>query len=90
MRVNPSRIELRIERVVLDGLPLDRRAAEAVRQALESELAARLEAPEAAARLAALTTVPSLRSPHIPAEAHADPAALGRAAAGSIAEALGL
>ena len=33
-----SRVELRIQRMVLEGLPLDRRHAAAVREAVEAEL----------------------------------------------------
>lgn len=90
MRVSPPRIQLNIDRIVLNGLAMDRRAAETLRQTIESELSVYLASPGAADRLASLSTAYSVPSPNVDAGPHPDPTALGRSVAGSIAAALGM
>jgi hypothetical protein len=53
-------IRVHIERLVLDGLPLERRHAPAVRQAVETELARQLSGTDASASLRSIGATDSL------------------------------
>jgi hypothetical protein len=88
-----SRVELHIERVVLDGITLDRRGARRFEAALATRLRELLaEAPSAvhdAPAAAGGANVRALRAAPVALDPAAGPAAMGEQVAGAIHGALG-
>jgi len=80
----PPPLRLRIERLVLDGLPCDRGQAEQLRGALERELAQLWHEQQNPTATAQSLRARSLRAPDLASGAGASPAQLGRAAAHSL------
>jgi hypothetical protein len=81
-------VNLHIERLVLDGLELERGHEPALRAALEAELT-RLIADGGAESLASAETVPHLSAPGIETAGGGDTAHLGRQIARSVYDGLG-
>jgi hypothetical protein len=82
-------VNLHIERLVLDGLELERGHEPALRAALEAELT-RLIADGGAANLISAETVPRLSAPGIETAAGGgDPTHLGRSIARSVYDSFG-
>ena len=81
-------VNLHIERLVLDGLELERGHEPALRAALEAELT-RLIADGGAARLASAENVPRVSAPDIETAGDGDTARLGRQIARSVYDGFG-
>ena len=81
-------VRLHIERVVLDGLELERAHEPLFRAALEAELT-RLIADGGAAHLATAGAVPRVSAPDIETAGDGDPARLGRQVAVSVYDGIG-
>lgn len=82
-------IQLHIERLVLDGLPLTRREGALVQAAVETELARLLTAEGLPPVLAGGGMTPSLAAPAITFAPGGGPAALGAQIAHSVYRSLG-
>ena len=82
-------IELHIERLILDGLPLTRREGALVQAAVETELARLLQAGGLASGLAGGGLTPRLHAAPVTLTAGAEPAALGAQIARSVYGSLG-
>ena len=82
-------IQLHIERLVLDGLPLTRREGAVVQAAVETELARLLTAEGLPPVLAGGGMTPSLAAPGVSFTPGGDPAALGMQIARSVYGSLG-
>jgi hypothetical protein len=72
------KISVHIERLVLDGLPLERRDGPIVRAAVERELAHLFNADAPAPRLLSSNAVPSLRAASIELQETVSPKQLGQ------------
>jgi hypothetical protein len=83
------RIDLHIERLVLDGLPLTGAEGARVGRAVERELARLLAKPRAADALRRGGTVPDLRAPPFELGAGDRPDAIGRKIARAVHGGLG-
>ena len=77
-------IQLHIERLVLDGLPLTRREGALVQTAVETELARLLGAEGLSPVLAGGGMTPSLAAPSVSFTPGGDPATLGMQIAHSV------
>ena len=82
--MKPAAIHLHIERVVLDGLDVERRAAPHVQAALEAELGRLLAKGGLQPDLAAGGAVPSLRGGTLEAASGGAPDALGASIAQAV------
>jgi hypothetical protein len=78
------RINLHIERIVVDGLPVDRRGAEAMRQALQGELTRLFTDEGIPPSLHADTALNALRTPSIAFTKNTTPVAIGQQIANSV------
>jgi hypothetical protein len=81
---NRMNINLHIERLILDGLPLEAADGAALRAALETELARLLTENDLAARWQSGAATPGIRADAIQLMTKSSPAQLGRQIAGSI------
>lgn len=81
-------IDVRIERLILNGMGLDARTAALVAAAVEAELASRLAAGSFDTAMGAVA-VPVLRTPPVQVHEGASPQALGRGIAGAVLGGLG-
>ena len=77
-------INLHIERLILDGLPLEARDSATIRAAVEVELARLLTQNSDAANRETGGAVPNVRSNAIELTTQSSPAQIGRQIAGSI------
>lgn len=82
-------IQLHIERLVLDGLPLTRRAGALVQAAVETELARLLGAEGLSPALTGGGMTPHLAAPGVSFTPGGDPAALGVQIAHSVYGSIG-
>jgi hypothetical protein len=78
------RIQLHIDRLVLDGLPVDWTSGPAIKAAVEAELTRLLSKGGLAPELASGIVVPALRGGSINVADKVEPAALGRDIAGAV------
>lgn len=78
------RIQLHIDRLVLDGLPVDWASGPAVKAAVEAELTRLLSKGSLATELASGIAVPALRGGSINVADKVKPTALGRDIAGAV------
>lgn len=78
------RIDVHIERLVLEGLPVESRDAGAIRAAVEGELATLLAERGLARDLASAGAIPRVSAPRIHLASPTDPATLGRRIARSV------
>lgn len=83
-------IRVHIDRLVLDGLPLDRRDAAAVQAAVVAELSRLIESSEFPAGLRTGGAVDRLSGGNIAVEARSRPDGIGSEIAGSIHRSIGL
>jgi len=81
---NRMNINLHIERLILDGLPLEAKDSAAFRAAVEVELARLLTQNTDAANWQTGGAVPSVRADAIQLKAESSPAQIGQQIAGSI------
>jgi hypothetical protein len=81
-------IRVHIERLVLDGLPVERGHAEALRQAVAAELGRQLAARGLGAGFMQGGMVPRVAAPGLSVSPGEAPAALGARIAGAAAEGL--
>lgn len=72
------RINVRIERLILDGLPLEHRDGAAVQAAIEAELAQLFNSGELSQGLRSSSMVPSLRAASIELTENENPKRLGQ------------
>ena len=82
-------INLHIERLILDGLPLEARDSAILRAAVEVELARLLTENNVAANRQTGEAAPSARADAIQLTGESNPAQIGRQIAGSIYESIG-
>jgi hypothetical protein len=83
------RINVHIERLILDGLPLERHDGPIVRAAVERELAQLFNAGALTSRLLSSNAVPSLRAQSIELQEGLSPKQLGRQIAAAVHDSLG-
>jgi hypothetical protein len=83
------KISVHIERLVLDGLSLERRDGPAVQAAVERELAYLFNSGALAPALLSSNAVPSLRAASIELQETVSPKQLGRQIAAAVHESLG-
>jgi hypothetical protein len=81
---NRMNINLHIERLILDGLPLEARDGAAVRAAVETELARLLSHNDGATSRQTGGATPSVRADAIQVTAQSSPTQIGQQIAGSI------
>jgi hypothetical protein len=82
-------IHIHIERLVLDGLPVERRQRGVVQSALEAELARLLAGGGLSESLSAGVALPVLRAGHIQLAVPHDPAQIGGQIASAVYSGLG-
>ena len=82
-------INLRIERLILDGLPFEARHSAMLQSAIETELARLLTQNNIGANWQSGGAVPSLRADAIQMTTQSNPAEIGRQIAGSIYGSIG-
>jgi hypothetical protein len=83
------KISVHIERLVLDGLPLERRDGAIVRAAIERELTHLFNSGALSVALLSSNAVPSLRAQSIELQETLSPKQLGRQIAAAVHESLG-
>ena len=81
-------INLHIERLILDGLPISRRDGSAVQAAVEAELTRLLSEGGLSPDLLSGAALPSIKANAINVEKESSPAALGQQIASSLGSAL--
>jgi hypothetical protein len=84
-----NNVELRIERLMLDGIPLTGLGPRSLQAAVESELAILLGKGGVANRLIGGTTVPGIRVAPIHLYVDIRPTTLGRQIAGAVYKGIG-
>ena len=82
------KINVRIERLILDGLPIERRDGAAVRAAVEAELAELFNSGELSPALLSSSMVPSLRAAAIELQETVNPTGLGQQIAQAVHKSL--
>ena len=87
--MNGPNIHLHIERLILDGLPIERSQGPFVQAAVEAELSRLLTENGLAADLQAGGTVPSINAAGIQLAAGSSPAQMGRQIAQSVYDGIG-
>lgn len=83
------RIQLHIDKLVLDGLPVDRTNGPAIKAAVEAELTRLLSRGGLTPELASGIAVPALRGGNIDASGKVEPSRLGRQIAGAVYRGIG-
>ena len=81
-------VNLHIERLILDGLPIESRHGSTLQASIENELARLLTQSDLAANLRG-GAVPSVRADAIQLSSQSDPIQLGRQIAGSVYRSIG-